>query len=177
MQNTGEFDGVRAYRRGDPLKLVVWKKAAKADELVSRDTQQAQRHELWLDFAQAGPPDPERKLSRLAAWVLQADQLGLDYGLRLPGQEIKPAQRRGAQAALPGGAGAVLSPPQRACPRDSRDTLFLLLVIGWVVLPQVGNLPLWCSALAAGVLVWRGWLAVQRAAAAGQLVAAARCWP
>ena len=24
----GEFDGVRAYRRGDPLKLVVWKRAA-----------------------------------------------------------------------------------------------------------------------------------------------------
>ena len=45
-------------------------------------------------------------------------------------------------------------------PRDSRDTLFLLAVIAWVVLPQVGNLPLWCSGLAAGVLLWRGWLAV-----------------
>ena len=44
-------------------------------------------------------------------------------------------------------------------PRDSRDTLFLLVVIGWVILPQVGNLPLWCSLLAAGVLVWRAWLA------------------
>ena len=87
---TGEFDGVRAYRRGDPLKLVVWKKAAKADELVSRDTQQAQRYELWLDYVQAGHHyDIEHKLSRLAAWVLQADRLGLDYGLRLPGQEIK----------------------------------------------------------------------------------------
>ncbi|WP_296447524.1 DUF3488 and transglutaminase-like domain-containing protein [Rhodoferax sp. UBA5149] len=45
-------------------------------------------------------------------------------------------------------------------PRDSRDTLFLLLVIAWVVMPQVGYLPLWCSLLAAGVLLWRGWLAV-----------------
>jgi protein-glutamine gamma-glutamyltransferase len=49
----------------------------------------------------------------------------------------------------------------RALPRDSRDTLFLLVVIAWVVLPQVGNLPWWCSALAAGVLAWRGWLAVR----------------
>ncbi|MEO7392531.1 MAG: DUF58 domain-containing protein [Ramlibacter sp.] len=89
-QNSGEFDGVRAYRRGDPLKLVVWKKAAKADELVSRDTQQAQRYELWLDFAAAGP-GTEHKLSRLTAWVLKADRLGVDYGLRLPGEEIKPA--------------------------------------------------------------------------------------
>ena len=46
-------------------------------------------------------------------------------------------------------------------PRDSRDTLFLLVVIAWVVLPQVENLPLWCSGLAAGVLIWRGWLALQ----------------
>jgi hypothetical protein len=37
--------------------------------------------------------------------------------------------------------------------------LFLLLVIGWVILPQVGNLPLWCSALAVAVLVWRASLA------------------
>jgi uncharacterized protein (DUF58 family) len=88
---SGEFDGVRPYRRGDPLKLVVWKKAAKADELVSRDSQQAQRYELWLDFAQAGSLGTEARLSRLAAWVLQADKLGLDFGLRLPARQIKPS--------------------------------------------------------------------------------------
>jgi uncharacterized protein (DUF58 family) len=90
VQNSGEFEGVRGYRRGDPLKLVVWKKAAKSQELVSRDTMQAQRHELWLDHAQAGVPDLEARLSRLAAWVLQADKMGQDYGLRLPSQEIPP---------------------------------------------------------------------------------------
>lgn len=89
--NSGEFEGVRAYRRGDPLKLVVWKKAAKSDELVSRDTLQSQRYELWLDFSGAGHADREARLARLTAWVLQADKLGQDYGLRLPGQEIRPA--------------------------------------------------------------------------------------
>lgn len=88
--DSGEFEGVRAYRRGDPMKLVVWKKAAKSDELVSRDSLQAQRYELWLDLAQAGHLDLEHKLSRLAAWVLQADKLGLDYGLRLAHQQIPP---------------------------------------------------------------------------------------
>ena len=91
MQQSGEFDGVRAYRRGDPLKLVVWKKAAKSDELVSRDTQQAQRHELWLDHAGCGVADKEAKLSRLTAWVLAADKSGADYGLRILGREIKPS--------------------------------------------------------------------------------------
>ena len=98
-QNTGEFDGVRGYRRGDPVKLVVWKKAAKADEnslsesagLVVRDTQQAQRHELWLDFAQTGAAALEAKLSRLCAWVLLSDKMALNYGLRLPALEIAPA--------------------------------------------------------------------------------------
>src|SRR4051812_27341779 len=104
VQSTGEFEGVRAYRRGDPLKLVVWKKAAKSDELVSRDTMQAQRYELWLDFGGTGHLDREAKLSRLTAWVLQSDKLGQDYGLRLPGQEIKPgageAHRRRCLEAL-----------------------------------------------------------------------------
>jgi uncharacterized protein (DUF58 family) len=89
--SSGEFEGVRAYQRGDPIKMIVWKKAAKSPELVSRDTLQAQRYELWLDLAQAGHMDLEHKLSRLTAWVLQADKLGLDYGLRLPHQRIAPA--------------------------------------------------------------------------------------
>jgi uncharacterized protein (DUF58 family) len=94
----GEFDGVRSYRRGDPLKLVVWKKMAKADELVSREMQQAQRHELWLDLAHTGVPLTlpgsgealERALSRLCAWVLAAERQSLDYGLRLGAREIPP---------------------------------------------------------------------------------------
>jgi uncharacterized protein (DUF58 family) len=90
VQQSGEFDGVRAYRRGDPLKLVVWKKAAKSDELVSRDTQIAQRYELWLDYATCGAHELEAKLSRLSAWVIAADKTGSSYGLRLPGREIAP---------------------------------------------------------------------------------------
>lgn len=88
----GDYDGVRAYRRGDPLKLIVWKKVAKADELVSRDAQHLQHSELWLDSRHCGTTEPEQQLSRLCAWVLLAEQQGLDYGLRLPGLEIKPGR-------------------------------------------------------------------------------------
>jgi protein-glutamine gamma-glutamyltransferase len=45
-------------------------------------------------------------------------------------------------------------------PRESRDTLFLLLVIAWVIMPLVGNLPGWCTALATTVLIWRSWIAL-----------------
>ena len=44
-------------------------------------------------------------------------------------------------------------------PREARDTLFLLLVIGWLILPQVSRLPAWCSAMVAAILVWRGAIA------------------
>lgn len=103
VQGTGEFDSVRAYRRGDPLKAVVWKKAAQSfaagrNEMVSRDALSAQRQPLWLDHAQCGHSALEARLSRLTAWVLLAERLGLDYGLRLPGREIPPGQGPGHSA-------------------------------------------------------------------------------
>jgi len=90
----GEIEGVRAYRRGDPMKLVAWKKAAQAvetgAELVSRDTSVSSRQELWLDWAACAGLAPEDRLSRLAAWTVAADRAGTDFGLRLPGLELKP---------------------------------------------------------------------------------------
>ena len=50
-----------------------------------------QRRELWLEPQQTGISHTEQQLSRLCAWVLQAEQQGLDYGLRLGALEIKPA--------------------------------------------------------------------------------------
>jgi transglutaminase-like putative cysteine protease len=48
-----------------------------------------------------------------------------------------------------------------ALPRDARDTLFLLIVIALIVLPQAENLPWWCSAITAMILVYRGTLAIE----------------
>ena len=77
--------------RGDPRTRTGWKKAAGREELVSRDSPQAQHVELWLDLAQAGGAGLEHRLSRLCAWVLEAERLDLDYGLRLPGTEMAPS--------------------------------------------------------------------------------------
>ena len=46
-------------------------------------------------------------------------------------------------------------------PRDTRDTLFLLAVIAWVVLLQVAHIPWWCTALTAVVLAGRTVLALR----------------
>jgi uncharacterized protein (DUF58 family) len=88
-----ELDGVRAWRRDDGLRLVVWKKAARSGQLVSRETTAENSRELWLDWqatAAAGHDGVEARLSRLAAWVLAAERQGLVYGLRLNGQQFAP---------------------------------------------------------------------------------------
>ena len=57
-------------------------------------------------------------------------------------------------------------------PRDARDTLFLLGVIGWTVLPHVPHLPVWCSLLTLVVLLWRARLALSNAPLPGRWVLA-----
>lgn len=104
----GETEGIRSYRRGDPIKLVVWKKAARSLEaggdLVSRDTSAAVQQQLWLDWQQCTGLAPEERLSRLTAWVLAADRAAAEHGLRLPGLELPPGhgemQRRQCLEAL-----------------------------------------------------------------------------
>ena len=55
-------------------------------------------------------------------------------------------------------------------PRDARDTLFLLAVIAWTVLPHLSHLPLWCGLLTAAVLLWRARLALNNAPLPGRWV-------
>lgn len=95
-----DLDGLRAWRRGDALRQVAWKKVAATGQLVSRETQAAGSRELWLDWSATAAADTEQRLSRLAAWVQAAERSGLAWGLRLPGLELPPgqgdAQRRAA---------------------------------------------------------------------------------
>ncbi|MBL8327944.1 MAG: DUF3488 domain-containing transglutaminase family protein [Rubrivivax sp.] len=48
-------------------------------------------------------------------------------------------------------------------PREARDTLFQLGVIGWTVGPHLMRLPLWCTVMVVGILLWRARLAVANA--------------
>ena len=85
-----EFEGVRTYRRGDTLRQVVWKKAARTGEMISRETAGAVQREMWLQWSQVQGLDTEARLSRLAAWVVAADAAGHAWALRLPGTELAP---------------------------------------------------------------------------------------
>ena len=74
--------------------------ASSASALTSASAAQA----LVLDYAATGALDAEARLSRLAAWVLMAEQGSQGFGLRLPGLDLPQAsgegQRRSALEAL-----------------------------------------------------------------------------
>lgn len=96
-------EGLRAYRRGDPLRWIAWKKSSHAlasgTGLVSRESAAGRAPDLWLDFEHSlglqGLP-MEARLSRLATWVIEADEqasgTGMSYGLILPGQTLACGQ-------------------------------------------------------------------------------------
>ena len=58
----------------------------------------------------------------------------------------------------------------RHLPREARDTLFLLGVIAWTVMPHLPNVPVWCGVLTAVVLLWRARLALTNAPLPGRWV-------
>ena len=58
------------------------------------------------------------------------------------------------------GLSAVLPAAWRHLPRDARDTLFQLTVIGWTILPLAAHLAPWCIALAVVILGARARLAL-----------------
>jgi transglutaminase-like putative cysteine protease len=61
----------------------------------------------------------------------------------------------------------------QALPQQARETLFLLLVVAWVLLPHMAQLPVWASALAGLLLLWRGRLALTGGALPARLALAA----
>jgi len=92
----GEFEGVRPYRRGDPPKTIAWKQTAKTlaggGELVSRDHHSHTQQQLWLDWHSCGGANAEARLSRLAAWIVEAERRDAAWGLSLPACELPMGQ-------------------------------------------------------------------------------------
>ncbi len=86
-----DFSGLRAYQPQDPPRHVAWKAVARADDMFTKQFAGAAGIELWLDWARlAAGLDAEQRLSRLAGWVLAAEQGGARYGLRLPELVLAP---------------------------------------------------------------------------------------
>jgi uncharacterized protein (DUF58 family) len=86
-----DFSGLRGYRTGDGLSHIAWKAVAREQGMLTKQFSGEAAQELWLDWDSLAGMDTEARLSRLTRGVLDADQAGLNYGLKLPGLMHPPA--------------------------------------------------------------------------------------
>jgi uncharacterized protein (DUF58 family) len=94
---TDDFAGLRPYQASDSPRHIAWKASARSESLLTKAFAGQAASELWFDWERL-PPDmgTEARLSRLARWVLLAEEHGLRYGLKLPdGARAVPPFRHG----------------------------------------------------------------------------------
>lgn len=89
---TDDFEGLRAYQPGDPLRHVSWKHYARGQSLYTKMFNRPADAAVRLDYNDISDPDPERRLSILCRRLLHANSLNLIYALNLPGRRIDAAR-------------------------------------------------------------------------------------
>ena len=95
-----DFNGIRDYQPGDSLRQIHWRAYAKGQGLMSKKyATEAGGSQLWLDYEHTPGGHREERLSMLCRWILDAEEAGLRYGLRLPGKQLLPDQGQRHQAA------------------------------------------------------------------------------
>ncbi|WMW79375.1 DUF58 domain-containing protein [Undibacterium cyanobacteriorum] len=91
-----EFSGVRMYQQGDPLKHLSWKHIARVDldaggNLISKQFSGASVGAVSIIFSELPAQlDLESKISRMTAWVLDAEHQGLPYFFEIGRLSIGP---------------------------------------------------------------------------------------
>ena len=86
-----DFAGLRRFHDGDSPRHVAWKAYARSGELLSKQFSGADTSSQWLDLDGFVNEDLETRLSILTRWIISADRVQRDYGLRIPGHEYPPA--------------------------------------------------------------------------------------
>jgi len=85
-----DFVGIRPYRPGESQHHVDWKAVARGRPMSIKEFTGGGSMQQWFDWNTAGSLKTEARISQLTRWVLEADRQGNEFGLRLPGHEIKP---------------------------------------------------------------------------------------
>lgn len=100
-----DFAGIRSYQAGDSLRHMAWRQIARLDpalggQLVTKHFEGGAREELVLDFdALPASMALEQRLSRMARWVLDAEQRALPYSFRIGRHDFPSASGEAHRAA------------------------------------------------------------------------------
>lgn len=84
-----DFVDIGEYAQGDPIKNIIWRSYARADQLVVKRYASYLEPRLWFDF-ETLPGDTEEKLSRITGLAVQATQAEREFGVHLPNIDISP---------------------------------------------------------------------------------------
>ena len=97
-----EYSGLRSYQAGDALGRVAWKRGELPDgTLLTKEFESHQNTALQFSFQQLPKQlNTEQKLSRLAAWAMEAQKQGLPYRMVLPGFDVSGTGERHTQRCL-----------------------------------------------------------------------------
>jgi len=87
-----DFEGLKSYQAGDPIQQIFWKAMAKGQGLQTKTFTGMAGGEIRLEWDQIPEDDVEIRLSRLCGMVMRANDMGLAYGLRIPGIDIPPSK-------------------------------------------------------------------------------------
>jgi len=84
-----DFHGLRPHVATDSPRHVAWKVYAREGPMVVKEFAGGDDGEIALDWAALPPElDAEARLSRLTAWVCEAERLNLRYSLAVPARRI-----------------------------------------------------------------------------------------
>ncbi len=183
-QRGDDFDGVRPWQHGDPLRHVDWKAVARGRPLMVKQFTGGTSPSVTLDWESLNLPPTERA-SQMAKWIEDAEREGLRYAVLLPGTKLPaasgPEHRRKALDALAIEAGrASMVGTTNKKGRRNAPTLetsaavpgsplaFLCTAIALASLPLIGQVP-WGGVLCFQTAIsWR-WLRGSRAPVNGLL--------
>ena len=91
LMGNDDFYGLRQFQRGDARHDIAWKQSAHGENLLIRQYQSPLGKSLWLNADEMHGLQTEQRLSRLAAWIIAAQDQQRPYGLKLGTQEFPPA--------------------------------------------------------------------------------------
>ncbi|MEQ9022588.1 MAG: hypothetical protein RLN82_07500 [Pseudomonadales bacterium] len=87
-----DFGGLTEWQPGVSLQRIAWKQYSAGRGLLEKTFEAQTLNPEWLDWENYAGLGTEQRLSALCAKILEMEELGQHYGLRLPGQVFLPAQ-------------------------------------------------------------------------------------
>ena len=85
-----DWQGLREFRAGDPMRVIAWKASAREQRLLVKEFAEPRGGEVVLDWDGLGALDHEARISRLTRWVLMAEAEQRPYRLLLPQSDFGP---------------------------------------------------------------------------------------